>query len=212
MSVGGFGCVVNIVEKFVKASRKLLMSEKKQEIEFSEDLIDNFRIDYDEYQDWLEQDFKMKFNIDKCLEGKIDILNDALSLIRQKEAHLSGSDSIVLEEILKIMIDQYNNKRGQDPFSCIFALNVRFFNLGKKNIWGFTRHKALKSNEVIWAFHSDQQEVLFEICFPKHLQTQPSIFNWKAMTEYCVPMWYNDNLKLRSNIEKLALLEFKKNK
>lgn len=184
----------------------------KEEGETSENPIKNFRIQYEEYKSWLEEDFKNKFNIDRCLEGKISKLNEALNLIQNREVHLSASDSIVLEEILKIMIDQYNNKRGQDPFSCIFALNVRFFNLGKKNVWGFTRHKALKSNEVIWAFHSDQQEVLFEICFPKHQQMQPNIFNWRAMTEFCIPMWYNDNLKLKMYIEKLALLEFKRTK
>lgn len=118
----------------------------------------------------------------------------------------------LFEEIVKLLLDQYNNKRGKDAFICLFSMHVKLFNLAKKNIMGLIRQRSLKSKEVIWALHCDNKETLFDICFPKHLILQSGVLTWDNLKQYCVPLWYDDGMKLKQIVEKLAIMEYKKNR
>ena len=173
-----------------------------------ESRIQSFKVDYDEYKKWIRENFENKFNIDKLLEGRINRLQQALEMAREKKLKLKGSQGFIVEEVIKIMIDQFNNKRGQDPFSCFFALSIRLLELSQKNVMGMAPKRALKSNEVIWAFHSNQEEVLFDLCFPKGTITRGGSLNWKNMSTLCVPMWYNNSKKLKTRIEQMNAFQY----
>ena len=63
-------------------------------------------------------------------------------------------------------MEQFNNRRGKDPFLCFFSLHLKLFNLSKKNLMGLIRRRAMKTQEIVWAVHCDNRDVLLDMCFP----------------------------------------------
>ena len=59
-------------------------------------------------------------------------------------------------EILKVIEEQAANKRGDDISIYLFSIHVKLFNIAQRNVLGMIPQKALKSNQVIWAFHTEQ--------------------------------------------------------
>lgn len=41
---------------------------------------------------------------------------------------------------------------------------------------------------------------------------QPGALTWESLRQYCVPLWYDDGMKLQRIVEKLSLMEFTKTK
>ena len=209
--LGGFSCATNIITKtidFIKSNldSNLDVAEefpKKKSIQRKnsrrKSLLyqSNLKIDYDEYKKWLALDYESNFNIQTALEGQVDYLQKSIEMANENKLGIKSKYKYLFEEIVKILIDQYNNKRGKDAFLCLFAMHIKLFNLARKNIMGLTRQRSLKSKEVIWALHCENKETLFDICFPKHLMLKPGTLSWENLRQYCVPLWYNEGMKLK---------------
>jgi RAVE protein 1 C terminal len=220
MLIGGFTCTANIIRKtaeFIKINMPQTdtqtdETEISQENEKKVDYMINLKIDYEEYKEWLEMDFLNSFNIEQALDGHIQSLDTSLELVDENKLGIDNKNKYLFRELIQILLDNYNNKRGKDAFVCLFATHVKLFNLGKKNIMGLLRQKSLKSKEVIWALHCENKETLLDVCFPKHLLLDPAVLNWEAIRQYCVPLWYDDGAKLKALVEKLAMVEYKKDR
>jgi len=201
------------VGRFVTATETLVSFSKLLELEGPDSIrVKHFRAPLDLYEEWNILEKEYKFNINKALQGKLPSLIELKKKLANGEAYLPKKESAVLQEIIRILEEQYNNKRGHDPFACLFSLHISFFSLGQNQIIGLSNRRALRSSEVIWAFHSEQQQALYEACIPQSKLLSPGFLTWQKISQLCIPMWLEDGNLLRSLVEKLAILEYKETK
>lgn len=164
---------------------------------------------YKNLSDWVREEGQSDYNLQRVLESSLPELSKAKEYAENNLLELSSAECMMLVEMIKILEDILYNRRFQDPFGSLFVCHMKMFNLINKKTAGLEKRKYLRSKEVIWAIHSQQIEGLFDICFPKDMQSSPQFMNWENFKKYCVPLWFDDGMKLKSYVEKMALIEYK---
>lgn len=172
----------------------------------------NFRVPIHRLSQSVDLDEENKYNINKALEGSLDQLIKLRNLAKANELPLQQNDGFILGEVISILEEQHVNRRGLDPFTCLFQIHINLFELAQKNVKGFSRRKALRSNEVIWAVQSEQKKALIDFCLPKEKLLNDGFLTWERMSQLCVPLWYDDSQELKNIVEKLAMMVFKTTK
>lgn len=171
-----------------------------------------FYVSYEQFNDWLNEENTSDFRLDKILEKNMSYIQKMKELAEERQLKLSSSECMILGELLRVFEDIYNNRRFQDPCASLFITQLKMFNMASRNIGGLSKQRSMRSKEVIWAIHSQQPDGLFEICFPMDVQTNPLVMNWDNFKKYCVPLWFEDGLKLKALVEKIALFQYRQSK
>jgi hypothetical protein len=172
-----------------------------------------FNVDYEDFRQLISEENQPGFSVQNAIEETLPYLAKMKSFTDERSIPLlNGAENLILSELIKVIQDSYNNKRSQDHFGSIFIAQVKLFNLAVKNTAGLTRQKYMRSKEVIWAIHSQQPEALFDVCFPQETLMAPQFMNWENLKRYCVPLWFDDGSKLKSLVEKMALMQYKQTK
>lgn len=171
-----------------------------------------FYVEFSLLMEWISEESSSTYRLDRVIEDNLSYVRKLKDLAQQRAIQLTASECLILIEFLGVLEDIYNNKRYQDPFSSLFVVQLKMFNMSNRNMGSLIKQKYLRSKEVIWAVHSQQTDSLFDICFPRDLQANPQFMNWDYFRKYCVPLWFDDGMKLKSHIEKIALFEFKESK
>lgn len=171
-----------------------------------------YYVDFSQFNGWLAEENSSDYRLDKVLEKNMTYVFKLKELTEERKLKLTSSECMILQELLRVFEDIYNNKRYQDPFASLFITQLKMFNLANRNIGSLSKQKSLRSKEVIWAIHSQQPDGLFDICFPLEMQTNPQFMNWENFKKLCVPLWFEDGMKLKSFVEKIALFQYKQTK
>lgn len=197
-----FGTATKVVRDYVE------MAEKSEESPPS----NLYYVEYNTISEWLEAEHSSDYRLDKVLEENMESVRKLKNLAENRQVKLDGPECLILCEMLSVLEDIHNNRRYQDPFACLFIVQVKIFNLSNRNIGSLTKQKSLRSKEVIWAIHSLQPATLFDVCFSSEMQSNAQFMNWDYFKKFCVPLWFDDNLKLKTFVEKIALFQYKQNR
>jgi hypothetical protein len=171
-----------------------------------------YYVNFITFNNWLAEENSSDYRLDRVLDSNMSYIQKMKNLAEERQLRLTSSECLILLELLRVFEDVFNNKRYQDPCSCLFITQLKMFNMANRNIGNLSRQKSLRSKEVIWAIHSQQPDGLFDICFPIDVQTNPQFLTWENFRKYCVPLWYDDGMKLKSFVEKIALFQYKQSK
>jgi len=61
---------------------------------------------------------------------------------------------MILASILELTQDHKEKRRIYDDFPFIFILNLKLFRIQQRHVGSMSGYKALRSRDIIWAFHS----------------------------------------------------------
>lgn len=167
---------------------------------------------YKNLADWVKEESQPDFDLKRVMESCMPDLMKVRQMAESNTLSISALDCMMLVELLKVLEDIFNNRRYQDPFGSLFVTHLKMFNLSNKKAGNGEKRRYLRSKEVIWAIHSQQPEGLFDVCFPSDLQASPQFMNWESFRRYCVPLWFEDGMKLKSYVEKIALIQYKQSR
>ena len=203
MEMNHFGAACQIISIFMKDSLDSDTPPNNQV----------FNIDFEILRKIIQKETQSDYSLIKTIETSVPYLKKMMEFAQDsKLSMLTGAEKLIVCELVKILLDTYTNKRDQDPFGSMFIAHVKLFNLSLKNSAGRGRQKYMRSREVIWAIHSLQPETLFDICFPPESLLASQYMNWDNFKRYCVPLWIDDGMKLKSLVEKMALIQYRQNK
>lgn len=202
MEMNYFGTVTNVIKEYIE------FTSTSEEVPPSK----VFYVEYSALSEWLENESGSDYRLDKVIENNMDSVRKLKELAENRQLKLTAPECLILAELLSVIEDIYNNKRFQDPFASLFIVQVKIFNMANRNIGTLTKQKSLRSKEVIWAIHSQQPDSLFDVCFTKDMQNNPQFMNWDYFRKFCVPLWFDDSMKLKGFVEKIALFQYKQNR
>jgi hypothetical protein len=171
-----------------------------------------FFVEHSSMQLWINQEHTSDFNLQKIISNSLEQIEKMTEYCQGEIFGQNERNRTVFMEILAYLQDIYNNKRGQDPFACLFIIQTKIFALAEKKLAGPSQRSCLRSKEVIWALHSQQPDALLDACFPVSGGSPGQGLSWENMKKFCVPIWYDDGSKLKAMVEKLALIQYKQTK
>jgi hypothetical protein len=202
MEMNFFGTASHIFREYVNFAATSELQPPKQ----------SYYVNYENFNQWLEQENSSDFRLDKTLENNMTFLQKLKNLAEERLLKLTSSECLILVELLRVFEDICNNRRYQDSSASLFITQIKMFNMASRNIGNLSKQKSMRSKEVIWAIHSQQPDGLFDICFPIEVQTNPQFMNWDNFRKFCVPLWFEDGMKLKGYVEKIALFQYKQSK
>ena len=105
-----------------------------------------------------------------------------------------------LEELVNCCVRIGEQGRTLDDFATVFSVHVSLLHLQPDY-----EKTGLSTMEVAWAIHSEQQDTLFQVCFPGDL-------TWPEMRLYGMGIWVQSLSRLKTMVENIARTTFRQTK
>lgn len=105
-----------------------------------------------------------------------------------------------LEELINCCVRICEQGRTLDDFATVFSVHISLLRLQPEY-----EKKGLSTMEVAWALHSEQQDTLFQLCFPGDL-------TWSEMRVYGMGLWVQSLSRLKTMVENVARSTFRATK
>ncbi|KAF8456637.1 RAVE protein 1 C terminal-domain-containing protein [Terfezia claveryi] len=114
--------------------------------------------------------------------------------------HLTGSEQMNLASITECVAQVNKHRRSIDENGARFLLFFKQFILGKDRRLYTLKEGGLSWREIVWAFHSDSQEILVDLVNTTH----KGRMLWSGARACGLFMWLRDSESVRKQWETLA--------